>query len=251
MATLRLKSFFQALAVGVRQDWRDLCESIPFLVSGDADGGTAVAAYVDTSTAWSTSGAKLFSWRNNAVEKAYLTYDGSAVLGVGAANPTLRFGGTTSSYPMWKRSGAQLHARLADDSGGADIDFGGTLNVGGTQVARFAFATEAWFAASVLGFTTAYSQKGMFVATTHALMWQDGGGAGNACSLFINRPSSAICRVTKDDSAGAAMELIEMTAPSAPSADGCRLYAEDNGSGKTRLMALFSSGAAQQVAIQP
>lgn len=46
-------------------------------------------------------------------------------------------------------------------------------------------------------------------------------------------------------------ELSEMTAPAAPAANGCRIWVEDNGSGKTRLMALFSSGAAQQIAIQP
>lgn len=47
------------------------------------------------------------------------------------------------------------------------------------------------------------------------------------------------------------IETVEMTAPAAPAANGVRIYAEDNGSGKTRLMALFSSGAAQQLAIQP
>lgn len=46
-------------------------------------------------------------------------------------------------------------------------------------------------------------------------------------------------------------EFAEMTAPSAPSANGVRIYAVDNGAGKTQLMALFSSGAAQQLAIQP
>jgi hypothetical protein len=43
----------------------------------------------------------------------------------------------------------------------------------------------------------------------------------------------------------------EATAPSAPSADGFRLYAQDNGGGKTQLCALFSSGAAQCFATQP
>jgi hypothetical protein len=43
----------------------------------------------------------------------------------------------------------------------------------------------------------------------------------------------------------------EMTAPSAPAANGFRLYAEDNGAGKTRLMCLFATGAAQQVASEP
>ena len=46
-------------------------------------------------------------------------------------------------------------------------------------------------------------------------------------------------------------EMAEMTAPAAPAANFVRIYAEDNGSGKTRLMALFATGAAQQIAIEP
>lgn len=42
----------------------------------------------------------------------------------------------------------------------------------------------------------------------------------------------------------------EMTAPAAPSANGWRIYAVDNG-GKTELLALFASGAAQRIAIEP
>ena len=48
-----------------------------------------------------------------------------------------------------------------------------------------------------------------------------------------------------------ALKFDEMTAPAAPAANGVFIYAEDNGAGKTRLMAKFSSGAAQQIAIQP
>lgn len=46
-------------------------------------------------------------------------------------------------------------------------------------------------------------------------------------------------------------DMIEMTAPAAPAANRVRLYAEDNGSGKTRIMARFATGAAQQIAIEP
>ena len=46
-------------------------------------------------------------------------------------------------------------------------------------------------------------------------------------------------------------EMREMTAPAAPATNRVRIYAEDNGSGKTRLMALFATGAAQQIAIEP
>jgi hypothetical protein len=50
---------------------------------------------------------------------------------------------------------------------------------------------------------------------------------------------------------GGALGFIEQTAPTSPAANGVRIYAEDNGSGKTRLMALFATGAAQQIAIEP
>ena len=46
-------------------------------------------------------------------------------------------------------------------------------------------------------------------------------------------------------------QLTEMTAPSAPATNSVRIYAEDNGAGKTRLMALFATGAAQQISIEP
>lgn len=47
------------------------------------------------------------------------------------------------------------------------------------------------------------------------------------------------------------LEGSEMTAPAAPAANGFRIFAEDNGAGKTRLMVQFATGAAQQIAIEP
>ncbi len=48
-----------------------------------------------------------------------------------------------------------------------------------------------------------------------------------------------------------AIEGAEQTAPSAPAANGYRIFAQDNGAGKTQLMVIFASGAAQQIAIEP
>lgn len=45
--------------------------------------------------------------------------------------------------------------------------------------------------------------------------------------------------------------LGEITDPGASDANAVRVYADDNGAGKTRIMARFASGAAQQLAIQP
>lgn len=43
----------------------------------------------------------------------------------------------------------------------------------------------------------------------------------------------------------------QSSAPGAPGADRARLYCEDNGAGKTKLMVRFPTGAAVQLAIEP
>jgi len=43
----------------------------------------------------------------------------------------------------------------------------------------------------------------------------------------------------------------EQTAPAAPAANGYRIFAQDNGAGKTQLMVIFATGDAQQIAIEP
>ena len=53
------------------------------------------------------------------------------------------------------------------------------------------------------------------------------------------------------DLSDGALTMKEMTAPSAPASNECVIYAEDNGSGKTRLMVRFPTGSAQQIAIEP
>lgn len=51
--------------------------------------------------------------------------------------------------------------------------------------------------------------------------------------------------------AGSYIAGTEQSAPSAPAANGYRLFAQDNGAGKTQLCVIFSSGAAQCFATQP
>lgn len=68
---------------------------------------------------------------------------------------------------------------------------------------------------------------------------------GGSVGIGTTSPDSRL------DIADGALTMAEMSAPSAPAANGVVIYAEDNGAGKTRLMALFATGAAQQIAIQP
>ena len=49
---------------------------------------------------------------------------------------------------------------------------------------------------------------------------------------------------------GSYMQYSEMTAPAAPAANGVRIFAQDNGAGKTQLMALFATGTAIPIATE-
>lgn len=90
------------------------------------------------------------------------------------------------------------------------------------------------------------------------------GGAGGANHWRIDTSGNFIAQTDNLYDIGAATanrprnlflrnyaQLTEMTAPAAPAANDVRIYAVDNGSGKTQLMALFATGAAVQIAIEP
>jgi hypothetical protein len=69
--------------------------------------------------------------------------------------------------------------------------------------------------------------------------------------VALLRSAAGVLNLTNASTGGAALEFREQTAPSAAAANSFRLYAQDNGSGKTQAMIIFASGAAQQIAIEP
>jgi hypothetical protein len=79
------------------------------------------------------------------------------------------------------------------------------------------------------------------------------GPNGASPDIFLFRRAAGVGAITGNagGTTGAALEFLEQTAPAAPSANNVRIYAEDDGAGKTRLMALFATGAAVQIAIEP
>jgi hypothetical protein len=81
-----------------------------------------------------------------------------------------------------------------------------------------------------------------YISPGGALLWNTD-NSFDIGSSGANRPRNLIL--------GSYQEMSEMTAPAAPAANSVRIYAVDNGSGKTQLMALFATGAAQQIAIEP
>ncbi len=97
------------------------------------------------------------------------------------------------------------------------------------------------------------SSLGVTVSSAATIGFSNGApNAGTAQRTMLMEVAAGIIGVRgASTSTGGVLAFLEQTAPSAPAANGAYLYAEDNGSGKTRLMALFPSGAAQQVAIEP
>lgn len=94
-------------------------------------------------------------------------------------------------------------------------------------------------------------QGSVHLNSSGALYWS------SSTDALLYPPATAIMHVAagivgiRGFGAGGSLSFIEQTAPSAPAANGVYIYAEDNGAGKTRLMALFATGAAQQIAIEP
>lgn len=63
----------------------------------------------------------------------------------------------------------------------------------------------------------------------------------NGVLNFTSGPSAPALRISEEHS----------TDPAAPGANSVILYLKDNGSGKTQLLALFSTGSPQVIATQP
>jgi len=77
-------------------------------------------------------------------------------------------------------------------------------------------------------------------------------GTNNNTILHLVQNGDSILRV---QGTGIALtgfyEGIEQTAPAAGATNTGRMFYQDNGAGKTQLMVIFNTGAAQQIAIQP
>ena len=85
------------------------------------------------------------------------------------------------------------------------------------------------------------------------LGWAAASGVSPSTALDtgLKRSAAAIVGITDGSTGGGSLEMQEVTAPAAPATNNVRIYAEDNGSSKTRLMARFATGAAVQIAIEP
>lgn len=155
------------------------------------------------------------------------------------ATPTyMSFGGTYGSSGTG--SSANLKWKLYDD-GTAANDYGIGMSAGfmelrggsGAQIGIYPDngTTGALFSSSRVSIPLSTA-----ATSTSSGALQVSGGVGIAKNLFLGETITG----TEQGST-----------PAAPPANGFVIYGEDNGSGKTRLMVRFATGAAQQIAIEP
>lgn len=175
---------------------------------------TASAPAVDVTQTWNSGAVAFTAFELNVTDT---TSDGASQLANLKVGGTSKFsvrkdGVVTASQAYYSGSGVNLGAILGSLSGTATV---GTVSGG-----KIGFSSDASFVAAGLDTT-------------------------------FQRVAAGIIGVRNGTTGGAALSFVEQTAPSAPATNGVYIYAEDNGSGKTRLMALFPTGAAQQIAIEP
>jgi len=121
--------------------------------------------------------------------------------------------------------------RLVSSSGSIDV-------VDGSAVSQINFNIQ--------------SANGIRVASDRPIGFTSGAANGSSPDATFRRVAAGIIGVRAPAiTDGGALSFIEMTSPSAPATNGVYIFAEDNGSGKTRLMARFATGATQQIAIEP
>ncbi len=92
---------------------------------------------------------------------------------------------------------------------------------------------------------------GINISQNCQLAWTNDSPAATRDITLMRAEAGILALTASASTGGATLEFREQTAPSSPSTNNVRIYAEDNGSGKTRLMARFATGAAQQIAIEP
>lgn len=152
-----------------------------------------------------------------------------------------QLGGTTSSFPALKRNSALIEFRLADDSGytGFNANAFSLYDSSSNRKANYNVAN---------GLAYSSDQTHRWFDNTNI----DGGGA--AVDLRMRRIAANVLGLD-NGTAGklAALEFCEdsTTDIGAGSAGSARLYAKDNGAGKTQLVVRFNSGAVQVIATEP
>lgn len=177
-------------------------------------------------------------------ERGENTFTGQQILEVGAAGASPLIIRQTGGV-----AGTDEIQLAHDGTNGTIVCRQGVLGINVSDLTRISISTGG------SGRVAFGYSSGDFFGTTSIGMYLWGPTNNNPSSGFdtgLERIAASIVGVNAGTAASAgAIQLIERTAPAAGDVNTVRLYAQDNGAGKTQLMALFNTGSAVQVAIEP
>lgn len=161
--------------------------------------------------------------------------------------------GAAASYANYLKDG-DTNPRTAISDGRIEFGAGGT-NAVDVNVYRGAAdrlqsddeirSTRAGSARAFTAQTKGEVDARLRIAADGGIAWGDGSGSFD---VRLSRPAANVMALD----AGDGLQFAEATADlAAPAANGARLYARDNGSGKTQLVVRFNNGPVIVLATQP
>lgn len=172
---------------------------------------------------------------------------------IGAFSRQARGGGASSAHLAHQTYPINAGLLIAGKSGLPNDSVLTSGFTNGVQIGNGGVAsTSGWMTGATSRVTTGvyvseYTTAGVQITTPIA--------GGSPKSMIIDAGAGNLQSAAPIDlvhfAGDAYVQFIETGAVAAPPANCVRLYSEDNGAGKTKLMARFNTGAAQQVAIQP
>jgi hypothetical protein len=216
------------------------------LSSGEVKIGALAATYFPT-------------FYSNNVERMRIDTAGNVGIGTTAPSSKLHVAGNSSPAIAIENTIATGYSELLFKNTvatGSSIFLNGSTQTGyGGANSLNVYTSNGPLAFHTASVTNAISlaQSGDF-KVDKKILGNNGINIGNTANNYdraIIANSGGGLAITNGGSAGESLQFTEMTAPAAPAANQVRIYAEDDGTGKTRLMALFATGVAQQIAIQP
>ncbi len=214
-------------------------------------GGVTTQAYVDTTGAI-TAGAGAVTLDTTGIS---ITGGKITLIREEAAAVVMSLYGHNASGGCWiKAYGSQgTHASPTSSTGNDylfSIDsYGYYTGAYYVRAQATVFAAENW-TATAQGTKWVFDTTNVGTTTIRQHLLLDGDGlsifaGGILCNGGLYVGATNVVPVV------GTIEMPEISAPGAGPANNVRVYCEDNGAGKSRLMAVFPSGAAQQLAIEP
>lgn len=165
-----------------------------------------------------------------------------------------RIGATTSIIGIFSQQSGLWSLNSNDTTNAAGLAASAGIAI--TAAKAISITSGSGFASTVTGDSWLHTATG---GNWQASATAAGGnirlvcGTSGAIQLFDNTPAlrTSMSAAGDWDFGTGYLAGSERTAPAAPAANGYRIFAQDNGAGKTQLMVIFNTGAAQQIAIQP